>query len=285
MARKKRRFEQLQSAAATTAAEPKDKKAYRDNFQAAVGSKLEDAGKRFEGQGRNILYGLAALGVLLLALGIFYAWNQRNQAEAQTALGKAIDTHEAVVSASPPTAGSTAKTFKTERERAEAAINEFQAVADKFGGDVRDKAKYFIAVNRLSLDRPAAISELETLAQANDEAGKLSKFSLAQVKAADGQLDEAAALYQQLSGMDDPVISKNTVNLELAKIYEKQGKNQEAADLYFNIANNAANAKDSEGKPVPMSQTARDAKEKLEKLDPERAKQIQEPPPESPFGG
>ena len=284
MARKKRRFEQLQ-AAATATAETKDKPLYKDTFQETVGSKLENAGKRLEGQGRNLLYGLAALVVLLIAIGIFYAWNQRSQAAAQAALGKAIETSTAAVSASPPPAGSTEKTFKSEKERAEAAINEFQAVVDKYGGSVGEKAKYFIAVNRLSIDRPAAISELEALAGSNNESGKLAKFALAQAKASDGKTDEAVALYQELAALNDPVISKDSVNMELAKLYEKQGKNQEAADIYFNIANAAAQAKDADGKPIPMSQSARDAKDKLERLDPERAKQIQEPTPESPFGG
>ena len=282
MARKKRRFEQLQAAAATV--ETKDKPHYRDTFQETVGSKLENASKVLEGQGRNILYGLASLVVLLIAIGIFYTWNKRSDAAAQTALGKAIDTSQAVVSSSPAPAGSTAKTFKTEKERAEAAISEFQAVADKFGGTVGEKAKYFIAVNRLSLDRGAGIAELQALAGSSSETGKLAKFALAQAMASDGKIDDAIALYQELAAMPDPVVSKDSVNIELAKLLEKQGKTQEAADLYFSIASAASQAKDAEGKPIPMSQTARDAKDKLEKLDSERAKQIQEPSPESPFG-
>lgn len=211
MARKKRRFEQLEAAAAT--AKPNEKKLYKDQFQATVGEKIESAGKVFEGQGRNILYGLAALVVLIIALSIFYVWNRRAEATAQTALGKAIQTSQAVVTASPLPAGSTEKTFKTEKERAEASIAEFQAVAEKFGGNVAEKARYFIAVNRLTLDRPAATTELEALAAKNDEVGKLSKFALAQVKADDGKTDEAIALYQQLSAMTDPVVAKDTVNI------------------------------------------------------------------------
>ena len=42
-------------------------------------------------------------------------------------------------------------------------------------------------------------------------------------------------------------------------------------------------AKDRDGKPVRMSQTATEAKTKLKDLDPERAKEIVEPEPESPF--
>ena len=85
--------------------------------------------------------------------------------------------------------------------------------------------------------------------------------------------------------MDDPVVAKDTINFELAKIYEKQGKKQEAADLYFNIAKAASEAKDLDGKPVRMTETATNAKNKLKQLDPERAKQIVEQTPESPFGG
>ena len=66
---------------------------------------------------------------------------------------------------------------------------------------------------------------------------------------------------------------------------EKQGKKQDAADIYYNIAKAASEAKDSDGKPLPMTQTARDAKDKLQTLDPDRAKTIEEPKPENPFGG
>ena len=282
MARKKRRFEQLEAAAAT--AKPKEKLLYADRFQENVGKKVEEVGKKLEGQGRNMLYGLAALVVLLILAGIFFVWNKRSDGAAQTALGKAIDTSQAVVSASPPPAGSTGKTFKSEKERAEAAVAEFQEVSNKFGGSVGQKARYLAAVNRLSIDRAAATTDLEGLAKGNDEVGTLAKFALAQVKAEDGKTDEAIAAYQELAALGDTVIAKDTINFALAELLVKQGKKQEAADIYFNIAKAASEAKDSEGKPVPMTQTAREAKDKLQALDPDRAKTIEEPKPESPFG-
>jgi hypothetical protein len=279
MARKKR---QVESQISAPAADDKKKVAYQDEFQRNVNKQIETVGKKFEGKGQNILYGLAALLVLAALIGIFYAWNRRSNAQAQAALGKAIETSSAQVTDSPQPAGSTAKTFKTEKERAEAAVGEFQSVADKFGGDVGDKAKYFVAVNKLKLDRPAAVAELESLAGKSGEVGKLSKFALAQAKAGDGDLDRAAQLYQELAGMDDSVLAKDTINFALAQIYEKQGKKNEAADLYFNIAKTASEAKDSEGKAVPLSQTARDAKAKLTELNPEKAKEIKESEPTTP---
>lgn len=280
MARKKRLAEQP----AIPTNEPKERVSYQDAFQSNVNRRLEEGSRAFEGKGKTILYALAAVAVLAILIGIFMSWNRRSNATAQTALGKAIETSQAQVTDQPLPATSTVKTFKTEKERAEAAIAEFQAVADKFGGDVGEKAKYFIAVNRLSIDRAAAISDLENLSKTNDEVGTLSKFALAQAKAADNRLDEAAALYQQLAGMSDPIIAKDTINFNLAQIYEKQNKKQEAADLYFNIAKAAAEAKDKDGKAIPLTETAREAKEKLTALAPERAKEIPEPALDAPGG-
>jgi predicted negative regulator of RcsB-dependent stress response len=115
--------------------------------------------------------------------------------------------------------------------------------------------------------------------------GSLAKFALAQTRVDANRLDEAAALYQELIASNDTLIAKDTINFELAKVYEQQDKKQEAADIYFNIAKTASEAKDMDGKPVRMTETATNAKDKLEELDPERAKQIVEPAPESPFGG
>jgi tetratricopeptide (TPR) repeat protein len=280
MSRKKRRFEELEA----NASKPKEKVDYRDAFQEKVGGRVEDIGSKIQGQGRNVLYGVGALVVIGLLVGIFYIWNSRANAAAQAALGKAIETSQAIVSPSPPPAGSTQKSYKTERERSEAAVAQFEEVAQKYGGSVGEKARYFAAVNRLTIDRPAAIEELRSLSGSDSNVGKLSKFALAQVLADDGKYDESVPLLQDLANSKDPIIAKDTINFNLAKIYEKQGNKQQAADIYFEIAKSASEAKDQDGKPVPMTDTARDAKAKLEELDPDRAKQIVEPEPQSPFG-
>jgi tetratricopeptide (TPR) repeat protein len=272
MARKKRRFDQAPAPAPQSETEPKPR--HQDAFQRTVGQRIEDAGRKLEGQGRNILYGLGALAVLGIIVWIIYAWMGKSNAEAQTALGRAIETSQATITQSPLPVGSTAKTFPTQAERAQAAIAEFQAVADKFGGEIAEKAKYFIAVNRLVLDRGAAIQELQALKDNSGEVGSLAKFALAQALAGDGNLDEAAALYQDLMNASDPVVAKETVGTALADIYEKQGKNAEAAAVLFDIVKSASEAKDPAGEPIPLNSTAREAKDKLERLDPEKAKEL-----------
>lgn len=274
MARKKRRLEPV----AVAATETKPTTRYKDEFQSTVGSKVEELGKSLEGQGRNILYGIGALLVLGILIWIFYAWSSRSDAAGQAALGKAIETSQSRVSETSPPAGSIGKTFKTEKERAEAAIAEFQAVVDTHGGAAGEKAKYFIAVNKMYVDRNAAISELEALSKGSDEVGKLSKFALAQAYASDNKLDQAAALYTELNGMADPIVAKESIQVALADVYDKQGKKQEAATVLFDLVKAASEAKDLDGKPVPLSTTATTAKEKLTQLDPEKAKELPQQP-------
>lgn len=277
MARKKRRLpEQFQ---APVSEEDKKKVIYKDEFQSNVGKKVENFGRQFEGKGKTILYALAGVAVLAVLIGIFYAWNRRSTLAAETALGRAIETSNAQVTTSPEP-GSIGKVYKTEQERANAAISDFQAVIDKYDGAVEEKAKYFIAVNKLTIDRPAAIQDLEALSSKTDDVGALSKFALAQAKAADGKTDEAIQIYQELANLNNPILAKDTINYELAKLYQKQGKKDEAANLFYEVAKNGSEMKDAEGKPLPMSETAQDAKKRLEEINPNMASQIKEPQPD-----
>jgi tetratricopeptide (TPR) repeat protein len=179
--------------------------------------------------------------------------------------------------------GSTGTTFTSEQERAQKAIEEFEKVAAKYGDPYRTEARYFIATNRLSLDRPKALAELSELANSKiPEVATLSKFALAQAMESDGKLDEAAQIYGELARANSYVVTPETANLALAKLYEKQGKKKEAADLLFNIVDASRKAKGKDEMPLPPSVAARDAAAELQKLDPDRYAQL---PPEPPVLG
>lgn len=274
MARKKR-LEEVKQAPGIVE-QPKEPVFYEDAFQQKANANILNASRKLEGKGKTVLYAVAAVAVLAVLVGVFYAWNRRSTGAAQTALGKAIETAEAPVTTQPLPPTYTGKAFKTEKERSEAAITEFNNVANTYGGDVREKAQYFAAVNRLNVDRNAAIGDLENLAKSSGETGSLAKFALAQAKQGDGKLDEAVAIYSDLAKSNDSVIARDTLNFEIASIYDKQGKKKEAADIYYNIAKPASEAKDADGKSIPMTTTAREAKDKLEAIDPTRAAEIKE---------
>lgn len=278
MARKKR----LQEVKEIPAEKPKEPVFYQDAFQAKANQQINELSKKVEGKGKTVLYAIAAVAVLAVLIGLIYSWNRRSGSAGQTALGNAIETSIAPVTTQPIPPTYTGKAFKSEKERAEAAYAEFQNVANNHSGAIRDKALYFAATTRLSIDRNAAIQDLEGLSKNGGEVGVLAKFALAQAKQGDGKLDEAVTLYQELASASDSVVSKDSINIALANIFEKQGKKAEAIDLYFKIADTASKAKDLEGKTIPMSQTANEAKEKLQALDPAKAAEIKVETPQIP---
>jgi tetratricopeptide (TPR) repeat protein len=223
------------------------------------------------------------LGGLILAAIIvifFVKWNGRKNDEARQALGRAITIASLPVN---PTSPTTATSFSSEQERAQKAVAEFEKVAAKYGDPYGTEARYFIATNRFSLDRPKALTELAELGKSRIvEVAALSKFALAQANESDGKLDEAARIYGELARLNSEVVTPETANLSLAKLYQKQGKKKEAADLLFSIVDASRKAKGKDQLPLPPSAAARDAATELQKLDPDRYAQL---PPEAPALG
>src|SRR5688572_24810450 len=179
-------------------------------------SLFDRLGNALEGRGRQILYGLAGLVVVGLLVLFFVKWSNRKADEARQALGRAITISTANIGAPLPGLPDTTQSFNTELERSQRAIEEFEKVAAKYGDPYRAQAQYFIASNRLTIDRPKAISELTELSKSSvSEVAALSKFALAQVHESDGKLDEAAQFYSDLAKLNGPTISQETANLRL----------------------------------------------------------------------
>lgn len=253
-----------------------------DRFRDTTMGLLDRVGNLLEGKGRTILYGLGGIIVVVLIVTFFVKWNNRKNDEAQQALGRGITIAKAPVMAAP-IPGSTELVFPTEKERSERAIAIFEQVAAKYGDPYRAEARYFIATNRLSLDRAKALSELAELNNSGvPEVAVLSKFALAQAYESDSKFDEASKLYTELARLNSATVPAETANLRLAKVYEKQGKKKEAADMLFNIVDASRKAKGPDNLPLPTSSAAREAADELQKLDPDRYAQL---PPETSLAG
>ena len=253
-----------------------------DRFRDTTMGLLDRLGNLLEGKGRTILYGLGGIVAAVLIVTFFVKWNNRKNDEAQQALGRGITIAKAPVM-SAPIPGSTELVFPTEKERSQRAIEIFEQVAAKYGDPYQAEARYFIATNRLALDRAKAMSELAELGNSGvAEVAVLSKFALAQANESDNKFDEAAKLYTELARLNSATVPAETANLRLAKVYEKQGKKKEAADLLFNIVDASRKAKGPDNLPLPTSAAAREAADELQKLDPDRYKQL---PAESSLAG
>ena len=251
-----------------------------DRFRDTTMSFFDRLGDLLEGRGRMILYILGGIIVAGLLIGVFVRWSNKKSNEARAALGRAITISRAQVSTTP-IPGSTELTFATDKERAQRAIDEFEKVAAKYGDPYRSESQYFIASNRLVLDRQKGISELTELQNSKiGDVAALSKFALGQTYESDGKYDDAARVYTDLAKLNSPTVTAESANLRLAKVYEKQGKKKEAADLLFNIVDASRKNKGSDNRPLPQSSAAREAADELQKLDPDRYAQL---PPETPL--
>lgn len=250
-----------------------------DRFRDTTIGIFDRLGNLLEGKGRTILYVIGGAILVAALTGGWISWNRRKTDEARRAMGRAIEIAATPVT-SNPLPGMNTPSFPNEQERARKSIEEFEKVAAKYGDPYRSQARYFVATNQLYLEREKGINELVQLSSSGvSEVAVLSKFALAQAKEADEKYDEAATLYSQLAALNSVVVSPETANFRLAMVYEKQGKNKEAADILFQLADNARKAKDKDGAPVPLSEAARDAAQQLQKLDPERFAKLT---PESP---
>lgn len=251
-----------------------------DRFRDTTMGLLDRLGDRLEGKGRTILYGLGGVLLVSLAIVLFLKWSGRKNDEAREAMGRAITIATTPISSTGTT---TATAFSSEAERSKRAADEFGKVAAKYGDPYRTQALYFAASSRLVIDRPKAIADLTELSKSSDpEVSALSKFALAQTKESDNKLDEAAQLYSELAKANSTTVTPESANLRLAKVYTKQGKKKEAADLLFNIIDASRKAKGTDQLPVPPSAAAREAATELQKIDPARYAQL---PPEGPALG
>lgn len=253
------------------------RKLQQDRFRDTTMGVLEQLGRRFEGKGKTIVYGLIGIILVAAVVGFFLRWSARKTDEARRALGRAITIASAPISEAG--AAREGLSFTSREERARRAIEEFEKVAAKYGDPYREEARYFIGTNLLIVDREKGISQLGELSKEKGDVGTLSTFALAQAKEADSRLDEAAQLYSTVASQKSNVISPETANLHLAIVYKKQGKSKEASDLLFNLVAAARQAKDSNNMPVTPSAAARAAAGELQKLDANRYEQL---PPETP---
>lgn len=255
-----------------------------DRFRDTTMSFFDRLGDRLEGRGRQILYALGGIVLAGLIVLFFVKWNARKNDEARQAMGRAITIATTPVS-SPTSTATTAPeaSFSSEQERAQRAVDEFEKVAAKYGEPYRTQAKYLAASNRLIVDRQKGMADLAELAKGTSgEVPALAKFALAQAKESDGQFDEAARLYSELARSNSQAVTAETANLRLAKVYQKQGKKKEAADLLFNMVDASRKAKGKDESPLSPSAAAREAATELQKLDPDRYAQL---PPELPSLG
>ena len=189
---------------------------------------------------------IAVLGVAI-AVGGFFAWRASRDGKATSLLASALAVAEApVVTPPPPAPGSPPPiqppgSYRTERERLEAAVPLLQRAADAYpNNDAGITARYRLAASLAELGR---YSEAEQRYQeVADKAGRsiygrTARLGVADVQVAQGKYDNAITIYTEISRDPNAQIPVDGVLMQLGRAYTRAGKKDEAAGAFNRVIN------------------------------------------------
>jgi tetratricopeptide (TPR) repeat protein len=183
---------------------------------------------------------IIVVAVVGLAGGLKY-YTDRQNAAANADLGEALATFRAYVGqATPGQSEPGAATFTTAQEKYKKALQQFDAILDKYKMLPRPKAveiaRYQAGVCQSLLDdHKGAMQTLTEASQDHDpEIASMAKFALAGELAKSGKTPEAAKLYQELADHPTLAVPKASALLALADAY-RESQPAQARKIYEQV--------------------------------------------------
>jgi tetratricopeptide (TPR) repeat protein len=187
---------------------------------------------------RNTLIVIAAIAAI--AIAAFAGWTfyvSKQEEQASIALGNAVRTANAPIREGEPEPDATNRSFSNYKDRAAAAFNEYQQIADKYPhAQSGHYAGYLAGVAALQKDDTAAAeAAFKKAADTDKHTAVLAKFALANLYSAQGKTDEAAKNYREVIEADRVAVPKSQAELALAEMYEAKKNPSEAVKVYDQI--------------------------------------------------
>lgn len=229
-----------------------------------------------KGHSNPILTGLAVTaGVISLVLIVWLLISSRGSNAAE-ALATGFRYHNAIVqNPLPANLSPGQEAFTSEDDKHRKAYEAFEKAANDYPSYNGEIGRFLAATHQLFFEPEKAEATLKEISLNDSATGARARLALAQRYEAAGKYDDAIAEYQKLKAK--PVnIPPAQIDINMAKVYETQGKNKEAVDLYFGVANN---------KEWRTSQLGSTAVDRLTALAPEKIDQLPPPEPTNPYGG
>ena len=204
---------------------------------------------------KTILFGVLAIVVILAIVGGYSLYQSRSNA-AETQFGAAMEVYQTPIAnpAQPLPPGM--KTFPTARDRAAAANTQFQQVANHYGFTNSGKlAEYFVGLTFLDQGQkgPAEDALQKVSTSWDSDLAALGKSALAQLYQQNGQDAKAIDLYNELSKGHASTVPPSLAQLQLAELYQAEGKTEQARQIYAILKDKD---KTSKGKPGAASEIA-----------------------------
>jgi predicted negative regulator of RcsB-dependent stress response len=204
----------------------------KDTFAQAAASSASWIGEHKSGVLRWVI---AAGVVLVLVVGALVYWFMRSSA-ADAALGAALDVYTSPLA--PPGAPPTQGVYTTAADRAKEANREFVAVAENFGWlPEGSKAHYFAGVTYVELGQNGnAETQLTAASKCWDRnLSNLAKLALAGLYHQTSRDNEAIDLYNQIAAKPSVTVSASVAELDLADLYASEGKQDQARALWAKV--------------------------------------------------
>jgi TolA-binding protein len=231
----------------------------RENELAIFANSARETYEQRKGQ---IIPAAVAIVVIAAAVAGYFTWRSRVEARAHTMLAQAMVVDEARVGPPPATGQpATGLSFATEREKHQAALTKFKAVADEYPStDAGLFAKYREATTYMALGVPA--SAVPLFQQVIDKGGNslyadMARLGLAEAQAQSGQYEPAINTFKDLSQRKDGQVPVDGVLIRLGRTYLDAGKRAEAEQTFNRIV--------SEFPDSPFSSDARRELDQLKK--------------------
>jgi tetratricopeptide (TPR) repeat protein len=206
----------------------------QDKFVATTTHGLEWASEHRQAVIRNGVLVAVAVVVAVVA-GVIY--NSRSDAAA-AAFGGAMQTYTTQLAPAGEPVPPGVKTFPSMAERAKAANAQFMDVANKYGMlPAGENALYFAGLTYEDAGQnQQAEDTLKKVAGGwNGNVAALAKFALAQLYRNTGRDPQAIDLYNELSAKPTTTIPYGVARLQLAALYQAEGKTDDAKKVYADL--------------------------------------------------
>jgi len=230
----------------------------QDQFVALTGEGVQWAGKHRQ---KFIVSSVIVVIAILAAVGGYSLYESRSNSAA-TDFGSAMQTYNTPLASSAAQLPPGTKTFPDAKSRAAEANKQFAAVASKYGMTKSGKlSEYFAGLTYLEAGQTGPAEEALKKVSSSWDSGlaALGKMALAQLYQQTNQDAKAVALYNELAKGNAATVPPSLAQLQLAELYQTEGKTEDARKIYAQIKDSD---KDSKGKPGAASSIA------SEKLNP-----------------
>lgn len=218
---------------------------------------LTEAGVHWTEEHRQkaIIYGVIAVVAIIAIVG-GYSFYQSRSSAASTAFGQAMEIYQTPIATPGQPVPPGVKTYPDAKSRAAAANSQFQQVASQYGLTNSGRlAEYFVGLTYEDQGQTGPAQQaLQKVASSWDSGlSALGKDALADLDQQTGDDATAISLYNELSKGKSATVPADLAQLQLAELYQAQGKTGQARQILALLKDKS---KDATGRPGAASEIA-----------------------------